>query len=135
MKDFKPIPYSLLGEKKVPLNKDEVLVETAGFVPLDVRMKQMEQQGYIAQYQASDFTSDDLRAIWLDPELEILPGDDLEEIQEKSLRREMLRQEILSKKNPNLNVKTSDNEPDNMSTKVDKPEQKQKEADASKENG
>lgn len=102
MKDFKPMTYKEL-EKCVfqdPENWDEKLVETAGFVPLEVRMRQMEQAGYVAQFQASDFTSSDMRAIWLNPDFEILPGDDLEEVERKTQLREQFRQELLAKKNP-----------------------------------
>ena len=35
---------------------DEVIVETAGFVPLAVRFKQMEQAGYRARFNESEFS-------------------------------------------------------------------------------
>lgn len=102
MIDFKPMSYKELDKCVLhePENWDEQLVETAGFVPLEVRMRQMEQAGYVAQFQASDFTSSDMRAIWLNPDFEILPGDDLEEVERKTQLREQFRQELLAKKNP-----------------------------------
>lgn len=85
MNDFVHTPYAEL--KKVgsaePEGWKEDIVETAGFVPLAVRLKQMEQNGYVAQFQQSDFDSQDMRDIWFNPDFEILPGDELEEVQAK----------------------------------------------------
>lgn len=101
MIDFKPLPYKDLAKvkKTQPVGWDEHLTETAGFVPLEVRMRQMEQNGYVAQFKSSDFTSSDLRDVWLNPDFEILPSDDLEEVERKSLLRQQYMREILAKKN------------------------------------
>lgn len=57
--------------------------ETAGFIPLEVKMKQFEQNGMIAQFQVSEFTSTDYRNMYLNPDYDITPEDDLEDVQEK----------------------------------------------------
>lgn len=73
---------------------NEVIVETAGFVPLEVRFKQMELAGYRAQFQASDFTSSDLRDIYLAPDLSYSEDDELEDIMEKERMRSALIEQI-----------------------------------------
>lgn len=73
---------------------DDVIVETAGFVPLEVRFKQMELAGYRAQFQASDFTSSDLRDIYLAPDLSYSEDDELEDIMEKERMRSALIEQI-----------------------------------------
>lgn len=77
-----------------PEGWDEVIVETAGFVPLEVRFKQMELAGYRAQFQASDFTSSDLRDIYLAPDLSYSEDDELEDILEKERMRSALIEQI-----------------------------------------
>lgn len=77
-----------------PEGWDEVIVETAGFVPLEVRFKQMELAGYRAQFQASDFTSSDLRDIYLAPDLSYSEDDELEDIMEKERMRSALIEQI-----------------------------------------
>lgn len=77
-----------------PEGWDEVRVETAGFVPLEVRFKQMELAGYRAQFQASDFTSSDLRDIYLTPDLSYSEDDELEDILEKEHMRSVLIEQI-----------------------------------------
>ena len=65
--------------------------ETAGFVPLEVKMKQFEQNGLIAQFQVQDFDSHDYRDMYLNPDFNITPEDDLEEVQEKiAMQREFI---------------------------------------------
>lgn len=76
-----------LSQKEIvyaDLSKDnELIVETAGFVPLEVKLKRFEQNGMIAQFNASEFTSSDLREMYLNPEFDITPEDDIEEVEEK----------------------------------------------------
>lgn len=70
---------------------DEQLTETAGFVPLEVRMKQMEQAGLLQQAMLQDVTADDLREAWLSSDFEISPDDELEEVIVKDrARREFI---------------------------------------------
>ncbi len=67
-----------------------VIVETAGFVPLEVRLKKFEEAGVKAQFHSSEFTSSDLREFYLSPNTEIYPNDDLETIEEKLALRHSL---------------------------------------------
>lgn len=89
-------------ENQAQFTKDKelnpVVVETAGYVPLDVRFKQMEQAGIRAQFFASEFTSDELRNVYFGENTEIYPGDDLEEIQEKLMLQEQIKAQILQSK-------------------------------------
>lgn len=62
---------------------NERLVETAGFIPLDVKLKRFEQAGIAAQYHTSEFTSNDFRNLYANPDFELYPDDELEEVQEK----------------------------------------------------
>lgn len=99
MNDFVHTPYEELKQEiPAPEGWNEDIVETAGFVPLAVRMKQMEQAGYVAQFTHADFDSKDMRDIWFNPELEILPGDDLEDIHEKLMAREAYIEAIKARK-------------------------------------
>lgn len=86
-------------DKEFQKEWNKVEVETAGFVPLDVRFKQMEQAGYRAQFMSSDFTSGDLRAAYQIPALDYQEGDELEDMLEKdSLRRQFLDELLKQKK-------------------------------------
>lgn len=63
---------------------NEDIVETAGFIPIEVRFKQMEQAGYKAQFFQSEFTSKDVSDMYLNhPEFDITTEDDIEEALEK----------------------------------------------------
>ena len=60
-----------------PIGWDEDIVETAGFVPLEVRFKQMEQAGFRAQFFESEFSSKDVTDMYLNhPEFDITPEDE-----------------------------------------------------------
>lgn len=104
------------------LSKDnEYITETAGFVPLEVKMRQFEQNGIVAQFQVSDFDSNDYRDIYLNPDFNICPEDDFEDIQEKlAARNEYIEQLKKSKKyqesqadngNPGTQEGTGENSP------------------------
>lgn len=103
MRDFKPMSYKELEECEkaweCPPGWEEEVTETAGFVPLEVRMRQMEQNGYVAQFKSSDFTSSDYRDIWLNPDFEILPGDDIEEVARKTALRQEFIKDLMAQKN------------------------------------
>lgn len=82
-------------------NKDNVkalqekIVETAGFMPLAARMKQMEQAGLRAKFFDSEFTSSDFMDMYVNhPELDLHPDDDIEDVFEKERQRQLLLQEI-----------------------------------------
>ena len=82
----KPTPYPDID------GWDEDIVETAGFVPLEVRFKQMEQAGIRAQFFESEFGSRDFSDMYLNhPEFDLSPEDDIEEAMEKiSLRQQWI---------------------------------------------
>lgn len=75
------------------------ITETAGFVPLVVKFKRFIENGQVAQFHESDFTSSDWRELYAtNPELDISPDDEFDEVQEKLSLREELRQQILARK-------------------------------------
>lgn len=99
LKEFDREDYELmLQQNQSSEDWNEVLVETAGFEPLEVKFKRMEEAGYRAQFQESDFTSSDLRSIYLNPDFQITEEDELEDIQEKDLARAQYVQQLLQEK-------------------------------------
>lgn len=79
-------------------NLNPYITETAGFVPLDVKLKQFEISGYKAQLSASEFTSSDLRDIYLNPDFNITPDDDLEDIHSKLVAQQAFIQQFKESK-------------------------------------
>lgn len=77
-------------------------VETAGFIPLSVKMERFIQQGIIAQFSSSDFDSHDYQDMYLNPDCQILPGDDLEEISEKLEMQQQIALAAIQRKNVKL---------------------------------
>lgn len=74
---------------------DELLTETAGFIPLDVKFKQMEQAGFMAHFLESEFSSRDISDMYLNhPEFDITPEDDYEEMYEKIQMRAAWIEEV-----------------------------------------
>lgn len=73
---------------------NDYITETAGFIPLEVKLKQFEQNGLVAQFMVSDFDSHDYRDIYLNPDYLVNPEDDLEDIQEKIALRNAHMKEI-----------------------------------------
>lgn len=93
------------------LRKDnEYITETAGFIPLEVKLKQFEQNGLIAQFSAQDFDSHDYRDIYLNPDFNPTPEDDFEDIQEKIAARHEFIEKLKMSKNAALggNIAESD---------------------------
>lgn len=78
--------------------KNPIIVETAGFIPLEVKMKRFEQAGIKAQFSTSDFDSQDYRDMYLNPDVQIYPSDELEVVEEKLRLQRNIMQEILHKK-------------------------------------
>lgn len=82
---------SKLSEKQVEALKpkkmkhNEYICETAGFVPLEVKFARFEQAGIRAQFNSSEFTSTDYRDMYLDPDFQIYPSDDIEDIEAKTI--------------------------------------------------
>lgn len=91
------------------------ITETAGYLPLNVRLKQLEQQGYIAKFNSNEFDSDEISELWTRPDFEILPTDELEDVQSKlELRRAYLRE--LAQKHQSLNEELSKPKKENSSS-------------------
>ena len=95
-----------------------LIVETAGFVPLEVKFKRFEQAGLKAQFNASEFSSSDFRDMYLSPNTEIYPNDDLETIIEKEALQEQIRLEILQKKAKLANLATDERSEEVVSSQV-----------------
>ena len=92
VEEHKPTPYpEIKGWNKV-------ITETAGFIPLAVRFKQMEQAGFRARFFESEFTSKDVQDMYLNhPEFDITPEDELEEAYEKMQLRQAWINEVKQK--------------------------------------
>lgn len=65
-----------------PAEGNEYIIETAGFVPLSVKFKQFEQNGYIAKFNVDDFDSSDYNSLYQDDVL-IGPDDDEFDVADK----------------------------------------------------
>lgn len=109
------------------ISGNEYIVETAGFVPLEVKMKQFEQNGLVAQFLTSDFDSNDYRNIYLNPDFNISPEDDLEDIQEKLEAQKAYAEEIKKAKSDGVNEppaveEAGTEEPPKNSTQTEKAE-------------
>lgn len=73
--------------KMLPEDYDTELVETAGFEPLDVKLYKMHQAGIRAMVNVSDFTMQDMRDIYLNPDFTYDEGMEIEEIEEIERQR------------------------------------------------
>lgn len=121
---YKCKPYTANFTDDSELNP--CIVETAGFVPLEVRFKQFEQNGLRAQFTEDQFTSNDLRQIYLSPDLQIYPGDDLIDIEEKLDAQRELMIKIQKEKAEALASASGDGEsPSNKETKSNEPTEKE----------
>lgn len=80
-----------------PANGNEYIVETAGFVPLSVKFKQFEQNGYIAKFNVDDFDSSDYSKLYTDDVL-IGPDDDEFDIADKIALFKERKLQILNSK-------------------------------------
>lgn len=65
-----------------PAEGNEYIVESAGFVPLSIKFKQFEQNGYIAKFNVDDFDSSDYNSLYQDDVL-IGPDDDEFDVADK----------------------------------------------------
>lgn len=91
---------------------DEDIVETAGFIPLEVRFKQMEQAGIRAQFFESEFSSKNVQDMYLNhPEFDLTPEDEIEEAMEKiNLRMQWIqhvKDEVRKKKAAETDLEAS----------------------------
>lgn len=80
-----------------PAEGNEYIVETAGFVPLSVKFKQFEQNGYIAKFNVDDFDSSDYNSLYSDDIL-IGPDDDEFDIADKIELFNQRKLELLKRK-------------------------------------
>lgn len=80
-----------------PAEGNEYIVETAGFVPLAVKFKQFEQNGYIAKFNVDDFDSSDYNSLYQDDVL-IGPDDDEFDVADKIASFKERRLSILNEK-------------------------------------
>lgn len=91
---------------------NDYITETAGFVPLEVKLRQFEQNGLIAQFQVSDFDSNDYREMYLNPDYNITPEDDFEDVEEKIRARNEFIEQYKKAKSNGQNVKAGTAEPE-----------------------
>ena len=96
MKTYSTLKSSLVIAEN-PVVEYKEMTETAGYLPLEVRLKQLEQQGYIAKFHREEFDSDEISELWTRPDFEILPTDELEDVQEKMALRRAYLLELKSK--------------------------------------
>lgn len=80
---------------------NEYITETAGFVPLEIKLRRFQENGQVMQFSTSEFTSSDLRELYLSPDLEITPDMDYEEIMEVQNKRREFVQELIKRKAEN----------------------------------
>lgn len=96
--DWGEIPEreQLLADAPWQSKANAYITETAGFIPLSVKFKRFIENGLVAQFKESDFTSSDWRTLYRDdPELDISPDDEFDEVQAKLERREQKRLELM----------------------------------------
>lgn len=92
-------PFNPAKSPDICARMSKRVTETAGFEPLEVRFKKMEQAGFRAQFFESDFDSADLREIYLHhPEFTLQEGDELEDVIEKDAMRSAFIRGLLEKK-------------------------------------
>lgn len=96
---------------------NKYITETAGFVPLEVKLKQFEQNGLIAQFQVKDFDSNDYRDMYLNPDFNITPEDDFEEVEEKVLMQREFIEKLKKAKSNGQNAKAGTEEPETSEKK------------------
>lgn len=109
---FAPTELKMPAEELKKWNEhNEDLCDTAGYVPLAVRMQRMIENGYIAQFTEDDFDINDYKQMYLSPEMKITPEDDLEDIQDKLELRRQYQAAIIAERSDNNNV------PDNVDKK------------------
>ena len=93
------VEYQDAENSWIPDGDNNYITETAGFIPLEVKFKQFEQNGYMARFNSNEFTSSDYRDMYLNPDFQISPEDDMEEAMEKiKMQREYINQLSAKKK-------------------------------------
>lgn len=84
-----PKIINLTLKKKEPLENNIPIVETAGFVPLQTRFKQLQEAGYRQRLFQEQYDGYDIEQIERNNDTDILAGDDLETV----LRKQKLKAE------------------------------------------
>lgn len=77
---------------------NEDLVDITSYVPLDLRLKQLERAGVRARLRSTEFSISELRQIYDNHELEYNADDDLEDVLDKETKRRELIAQILKSK-------------------------------------
>lgn len=94
--DYKPAKDWQSNISKEEWNED--LVDTTSYIPLDLRLKQLERAGVRARLKSTDFSMSELRQIYDNHELEYTKDDELEDILDKETKRRELIAQILKDK-------------------------------------
>ena len=109
---LKPTQLKMPSEELKQWNEhNDDLCDTAGFVPLAVRMQRMIESGHIAQFTEDDFDINDYRQMYLSPEMKITPEDDLEDIQSKLELRRQYQESVMSARSKDNNEKSDIDKP------------------------
>lgn len=100
MKYYKPYDqeFSKPGECSFKDGDNKYITETAGFVPLEVKLRRFQETGQMMAFNTQEFTSSDLRELYLSPDLEITPEMDLEEIEAVQFKRQEFVNKLIQKK-------------------------------------
>ena len=116
---FKPLLELSEEEKRNKLKDDVELVDTAGFVPLKVKIQKMIESGIVANLREDDFDADIYNEIYLSEEFKITSEDDLEDVQRKIFARNQYIEELNAKMNAeNSNVDKITKSEENKDTKT-----------------
>ena len=100
-----PLTSNLDIEKpKLSEEENPYIVETAGFVPLQIRFKQLQEAGYRQRLYHEQFDGTDIEAIEKNAEFDILAGDDLETVIHKQESKARSYQQLLNNYFNNLDV-------------------------------
>lgn len=94
---YKPTKFNDDEQKEFDLLNVRMM-DSAGYIPLNVRMQRMLEQGYIAQFAVSEFDSTEYSQLYAGEDTTITPDMDYEDIQDVLVRRELLKREFLSRK-------------------------------------
>lgn len=101
-----PQIINLTLEKKELLENNIPIVETAGFVPLQTRFKQLQEAGYRQRLFQEQYDGYDIEQIERNNETDILAGDDLETVlikqKLKAEKYQQLYNQMLQETNQNL---------------------------------
>lgn len=89
-----PIPDDFTKDKEL----NPYIVETAGFIPLDVQIQKFEQAGVRARFRSDMFDSSDYRDMYLNENLRINSSDDEIDIERKVKLQNYVRNKILEAK-------------------------------------